>query len=264
MASFAGRVVWLTGASSGIGEALAYELAKQGATLVLSARRRDQLERVRQRAERSDAHLVLPFDITQIEAFPDHVELVLQKFGRIDVLINNAGVSQRALIKDTQLRVDRQIFETDYFGPVALIKAVLPHMLARGDGHLVVVSSLAGLVATPMRSAYSSAKAAINAFHEALRAETAAQGLKVSVVCPGYVATEIGNAALVGDGTTSAGRHPIPANSMPADVFARRMVAALAEERQLIVIAGKERALWWLSRVSPYLASKLLLRVKVI
>lgn len=263
MASFAGRVVWVTGASSGIGEALVYELAKQGAMLVLSARRPEQLERVRQRAERPDEHLVLPFDITQIDAFPAHVAQVLQRFGQIDVLINNAGVSQRALVKDTALHVDRKIFETDFFGPVALTKAVLPHMLARGHGHLVVVSSVAGLVATPLRSAYSSAKAAIMAFHDALRAETAAQGLKVSVICPGYIATEIGHSALVGDGTTSAGRHPIPEDSMPADVFARRAVVALAAEQQLIVIAGKERVLWWLSRASPYLASRLLLRLQI-
>lgn len=264
MTDFAGKVVWITGASSGIGEALVYELARAGATVVLSARRREALESVRQRAVRPDDHHVLPFDMTQLDDMPQHVDQVLQKLGRIDMLINNAGVSQRSLVQETALKVDRQIFETDFFGPVALVKAVLPHMLARGRGHLVVVSSLAGLHATPMRSAYSAAKAAIIAFHDALRAETTAAGLTVSVVCPGFVATEIGNAALVGDGSPSAGRHPIPESSMSAAKFAEKAVAALAARQGLIVIAGKERVLWWLARISPYLASKLLLRVKVV
>lgn len=264
MTDFAGHVVWITGASSGIGEALAYELAKQGANLVLSARRRDALEAVRVRCARPDAHCVLPFDITHVDAHAALVEQVLAQFGHIDMLINNAGVSQRSLARETALSVDRQIFETDYFAPVALLKAVLPHMLARGRGHLVAISSIVGLVATPYRSSYSAAKAAILAFHDALRAETAAAGLQVSVVCPGFVATRIADAALVGDGSESAGRHPLPSSAMTAEVFARKAVQALASGRGLIVIAGKERVVWWMSRVSPWLASKVMQRVRVV
>jgi short-subunit dehydrogenase len=196
--------------------------------------------------------------------FPTHVDHVLRVHGKVDLLINNAGVSQRSLVQETALHVDRQLFETDYFAPVALVKAVLPHMLARGRGHLVVVSSVAGLVATPMRSSYSAAKAGIIAFHDALRAETAEAGLVVSVLCPGFVKTNIGNAALTGDGSTSDGRHPVPDSAMSAETFARKAVAALGAQQELIVIAGKERLLWWLSRVSPWLASRLLLKVKVV
>jgi len=264
MKDLAGKVVWITGASSGIGEALAYELARQGATLVLSARRVEALDAVRARCARADAHLVLPFDITYVDSHVSLVAEVLEKLGRIDMLINNAGVSQRSLVLDTALSVDRQIFETDYFAPVSLLKAVLPHMVAQKRGHIVAVSSLAGLVATPYRSAYSSAKAALLAFHDALRAETRAAGLKVSVVCPGFVATAIADAALVGDGTASAGRHPLPKGAMPASVFAQKAVAALRLEQELIVVAGRERMLWWLSRVSPRAASLALSRVKVI
>ncbi|MDB4972283.1 MAG: short-chain dehydrogenase [Myxococcaceae bacterium] len=264
MADFTGQVVWVTGASSGIGEALAYELARSGATLILSARRGELLEAVERRCAGAGSHLVLPFDITLVDDFSKHVDQVLRRFGRVDMLINNAGVSQRSLVQETALRVDRQIFETDFFGPVALVKAVLPHMLARGRGHLVVVSSIAGLVATPMRSTYSSAKAAVIAFHDSLRAETSEAGLTVSVLCPGFVATNIANAALIGDGTSSAGKHPLPENAMSAETFAYRAVSALAARQELVVIAGKERLLWWLSRVSPWLASKLLLRVKVV
>ncbi|MDB4989465.1 MAG: dependent epimerase/dehydratase family [Myxococcaceae bacterium] len=264
MTDFAGQVVWITGASSGIGEALAYEFARAGATLILSARRTELLEAVQCRCERPEAHLVLPFDMTQVDELPRQVDHVLRRFGRIDLLINNAGVSQRSLVQETALRVDRQIFETDFFAPVALVKAVLPHMLARGRGHVVVVSSIAGLVATPMRSSYSAAKAAIIAFHDSLRAETAEAGLNVSVLCPGFVATNIASAALTGDGSLSAGKHPLPKNAMSAQLFAHKAVSALASRQELIVIAGRERVLWWLSRISPYLASRLLLKVKVV
>jgi len=264
MKEFAGKVVWITGASSGIGEALAYELARQGARLVLSARRQDALEAVRARCERADEHRVLPFDITYIDNHPALVAEVLAQHGSIDMLINNAGVSQRSLVQDTALSVDRQIFETDYFAPVALLKAVLPHMLARKSGHLVAISSIAGLVATPYRSSYSAAKAAILAFHDALRAETRAAGLKVSVICPGFVATAIADAALVGDGSASAGRHPLPKSAMSAEAFAQKAVLGLCAEQELIVVAGRERMLWWLSRVSPRATALALSRVKVV
>jgi len=264
MKDYAEQVVWITGASSGIGEALAYELARKGASLVLSGRRVAALEAVRARCERPEAHWTLPFDMTDIDSLPERVAEVLARSGRIDMLINNAGVSQRSLVQDTQLSVDRQIFEADYFGPVALLKAVLPHMLANKSGHLVAVSSLAGLVATPYRSAYSSAKAALIAFHDALRAETADKGIKVTVLCPGFVATNIADSALVGDGSASAGRHPLPKSAMSPDTFARKAVEGLQSDRGLVVVAGRERLLWWLARVSPRAASLALKRVRVV
>lgn len=264
MKDFAGQVVWITGASSGIGEALAYAFARAGAQLVLSARRADALEAVRARCERPEAHLVLPFDITKVDEHTGHVDQVLRRFGQVDLLINNAGVSQRSLVKDTALHVDRLLFETDYFGPVALVKAVLPHMLTRGRGHLAVVSSVAGLVATPMRSSYSAAKAAIIAFHDALRAELAGTGLKVSVLCPGFVATNVAEAALTGDGTPAAGKHRQPKYAMSSETFAHKALASLARGEELAVIARRERLLWWIARASPWAAARILPRVQVV
>lgn len=262
--SFAGKVVWITGASSGIGEALAYRLARDGANLVLSARRVERLEAVRAGCERPGSHLVLPFDITDIEQLDSLLARVIDRFGRIDMLINNAGVSQRALVRETALAVDRRLFETDYFAPIALVKAVLPRMLAQRSGHIVAVSSVAGLVATPYRSSYSAAKAALLAFHDALRAETRSAGIAVSVVCPGFVATEIADSALLGDGRASAGRHPQPKRAMTPAQFAERAVRGLRLRKELIVVAGYERALWWIARASPRLASKIVARVKVV
>lgn len=264
MRDFAGKVVWITGASSGIGEALAYELAAEGARLVLSARRADRLAAVRSRCAHPEDHRVLAFDVTDIAAHAQHVAWVLRECGHIDMLINNAGVSQRALVQETELAVDRMLFELDYFAPVSLIKSVLPHMLERRAGSIVAVSSVAGLAATPYRSSYGAAKAALIAFHDSLRAETYERGIEVSVICPGFVATEIASSALVGDGSRSAGRHRVPQGALSAEACARGAVRGLRRGEPLIVVAGKEKALWWVARVSPRLATKLVRRVQVI
>ncbi|MFN3586221.1 MAG: SDR family NAD(P)-dependent oxidoreductase, partial [Moraxellaceae bacterium] len=184
MGRYQDKVVWITGASSGIGEALAREFAAAGARLVLSARRETELERVRASCARPEAHIVLPLDMTESAVLPVHVNTVLERCGHIDVLVNNAGISQRSLVKDTTLDVDRRIMEVDFFGPVALMKAVLPHMLARRSGQLVAVSSVVGLVATPWRSAYAAAKHAIVGFCDALRAEVHDDGVQVAVLFP--------------------------------------------------------------------------------
>jgi dehydrogenase/reductase SDR family protein 7B len=265
MKDFAGKVVWITGASSGIGEALAYELARQGAQLVLSARRQDRLEAVRSRCAHPEDHRVLPFDMADLASHAAQVERVIGELGRIDVLINNAGVSQRSLAKETALEVDRRLFEVDYFGPISLIKQVLPRMLARRAGLIVAISSVAGLVATPYRSSYAAAKAALIAFHDALRAETHREGIRVSVVCPGFVDTEIAQAALVGDGSASAGRFVQPRGALSAELFARLTVERLRRGESLIVVGGpKENLVWRLARLSPSLTAKVIRYVKVV
>jgi dehydrogenase/reductase SDR family protein 7B len=264
MNDFENKVIWITGASSGIGEAMAHELARRGARLVLSARRADVLEAVRLRCDRPDKHLVLPMDMTDPGQFRTQTEVVLSTFGHIDMLINNAGVSQRSLVKDTPIEVDRQIMELDFFGPVALAKTVLPHMLARGSGHLVAVSSVVGLVATPYRSAYASAKHAIIGFHDALRAEVNAAGLKVSVLCPGFVRTNVSLSALTSDGTPHGKVDAQQDKAMSAEVFARKAVDGLARGQGRIVIAGKERLAVYLGRLSPALLERVVRKVSVV
>ncbi len=257
------KVVWITGASSGIGEALAHEFAAQGARLVLSARRADVLESVRLQCANPDRHFVLPLDMTDSESLPAHVQAVLEKFGSIDVLVNNAGISQRSLIKDTSLAVDRKVMELDFFGPVALTKAVLPSMLQRGQGHLVAVSSVVGLVATPYRSAYAAAKHAIIGFYDALRAEVHDNGLQVSVLIPGFVRTNVSLSAVTADGSAHGIVDPQQETAMPAEIFGERAVAALAKGEERIIIAGKEKVAIWLGRLSPALLSRVIRCVKV-
>lgn len=263
MSRYQDKVVWITGASSGIGEALAREFSAQGARLVLSARREAELERVRASCARPEAHIVLPLDMTDSDALSVHVNTVLERCGHIDVLVNNAGISQRSLVKDTALDVDRRIMEVDFFGPVALIKAVLPHMLARRAGQLVAVSSVVGLVATPWRSAYAAAKHAIVGFCDALRAEVHDEGVQVAVLFPGFVRTNVSLSALTADGSAHGIVDPQQETAMPADVFAQQAVAALARGEERIVIAGREKLAIWLGRLSPGLLARVIRRVKV-
>lgn len=260
---FQGKVVWITGASSGIGEALAYEFARQGAQLVLSARRREALDRVRAACSHPQRHLVLPLDMSQISQLPQHVDAVLQKFGRIDVLLNNAGISQRSLVKDTALEVDRRIMEVDFFAPVALTKAVLPCMLTAGRGQLVAVASLVGLVATPYRSAYAAAKHAISGFYDSLRAEVHDAGIQVAVIYPGFVRTEVSLSALKGDGSPHGIVDEKIARAMAPEEFARQAVAALARGEERIIIAGREKLVLWLDRISPALLARVIRKIKV-
>ena len=186
MSELKDKVVWITGASSGIGEAMALAAAEQGAKLVLSARREPELQRVRSACINPQQVAVLPVDLTAFDA-----EKVTAKaesfFGPIDVLVNNAGISQRGTVLDTTMAVYRRIFELDFFACVALTKAVLPGMVARKRGQLVIISSVVGYVGTPLRSGYAAAKHALHGFYDALRAEVWREQVQVTLICPGFI-----------------------------------------------------------------------------
>lgn len=263
MGHYTGKVVWITGASSGIGEALAYELARRGAKLILSARRTEQLEAVRARCERPGDHLVLPLDLADAAKLPEAAKQVLDRFGAIDILVNNSGISQRSMANETSLDVDRRVMEVNYMGTVALTKAVLPSMLERGRGHIVVVSSLAGKVGTPLRSAYCASKHALQGFFDCLRAEVHDRGLRVTIVCPGFVKTDITVNALKGDGSSFAQMGDAQAKAMTADEFARKCASELEREGAEIMIGGGfEVTAVKLSRFLPGLYRYLVRRVK--
>lgn len=187
---FNDAVVWVTGASSGIGEALAAAFAREGAKLVLSARRKEELERVAASCGAKDV-LVLPLDLASGADFTAETAKVLERFGRIDVVVHNGGISARGLAKDLGLDVHRRLMEVNYFGTIALTRAVLPSMLAAKRGHLVAISSVMGRIGTPVRSAYAASKHALHGYFDCLRAEVAEAGLDVTVICPGFVKTEI-------------------------------------------------------------------------
>lgn len=256
------RRVWITGATSGIGEALARTLDRRGARLVLSARRRERLEEVRAELERPDAHQVLPMDLAETDRAGERVREALAG-GPVEVMIHNAGISQRSPAVDTDLSVDRRLMEVDYFGIVALTKALLPSMLEQGGGRFVVVSSLVGKVSTPMRSGYSAAKHALHGFFDALRAELHDRGIRVTIACPGFVRTEISIHALTGDGSEQGTMDEAQEKGMAPEVCAERIVRAAETGRREVLIGGKEVWAVHLHRFFPGLFHRMIRTAKV-
>lgn len=249
-------MIWLTGASSGIGEALGYALAARGASLVLTARRADVLETVRAKCASPDRHFVLPLDMLQPESFAAAMESVHSRFGRIDVLIHCAGISQRGTAVNTELKVDRYLIELNYLGPVALTKQVLPSMIARGAGQIVAISSLLGKFAMPKRAAYSASKHALHGFFDALRAEVESQGVSVTMICPGFVRTNASFNALEGNGTPHNKLDAEIAHGLPPEECAKRIVRAIERRRREVYICRTEIFGLYLSRFAPGLFSR--------
>ncbi|TMJ15036.1 MAG: SDR family NAD(P)-dependent oxidoreductase [Alphaproteobacteria bacterium] len=237
---FEGRIVWVTGASSGIGEALAAAFAAEGARLVLSGRRREALEAVAGRI--GGEALVLPFEATDWGALAGAVEQAWGWRGGVDILVNNAGVSQRSLAVDTAPEVYRTLIEVDLLAPIWLTQLLLPHMVERRRGHIVAISSVAGRVGPVLRTGYAAAKHGLIGYCDALRAEVdAAYGIKVTTVLPGSVRTSVAANALQADGSArGASDANIEAGMDPAECARRVVDAVAAGTRELIVAEGAE------------------------
>lgn len=259
------RVVWLTGASSGIGEALAYELAKEGAKLVLSARREDELKRVGEKIkEVGGDYLILPLDLIDTSNFEEKKNSVMSRFGRIDVLINNGGISQRSLAKDTPVEVDRKIFEVNFFGTVALTKTVLPVFLKQKEGLIVTVTSAVGKFGSPWRSGYSASKHALHGFFDSLRAEVYDDNIKVLLVCPGFIQTNVSVNAITETGGKLGTMDAATAKGLTAEACAAQIVSAIKRGEEEIVVAKiKERFAVVAKRFFPSLFSVMIRKMKV-
>ena len=262
--AFADSVIWITGASSGIGESIALELGRtEKVKLVLSARREDELQRVaKQTGLPASDVLVLPMDMTEIEHLPGYVETVRQRFGRIDYVFQNAGITQRSAVIDTDFSVYKRIMDVNFFGVIALTKAMLPLMLEQGKGHFVVTSSVAGKLATKQRSGYCASKHALQGFFDALRAETYDSGLRVTIVCPGYIKTGISLNALGANGQVHGKMDANQEKGMAADDFARRLLRAVSQEKEEVYIGGTEIYAIYLKRFLPGLLSRMLRKRK--
>jgi NADP-dependent 3-hydroxy acid dehydrogenase YdfG len=260
---FAHKVIWITGASSGIGEALTKIFARCGAKMVLSARTEAGLQRVRNECIAAGASgedlLVIPLDIVDYDAMPGAVTSVLEAFSRIDMLINNAGMSQRSFCLDTNMDVYRSMLEVNVLGQIALTKQVLPVMVEQGSGHLVVTSSVAGKVGAPLRTGYCAAKHAVMGFFDALRTEVAYLGIRVSTVVPGFIRTNISTNALTGTGEKFTQEDADIAGGMDVDEAAQVIVQGLADGVEEIAVgAGEEMALLDLKRSDPVQAFRVL------
>lgn len=265
MGSLKGRVVWLTGASSGIGEALTYELAKKGARLIISARRKEELEKVKGNciASAQPNIRILPLDLTSPTTLKLSVEAAVQTFGHVDILINNGGVSQRSFAKDTSIDVDRRIMEVNYFGAVTLTKYLIPHFIKQGGGHFVVVSSLTGKFGTPYRSGYAASKHALHGFYDSLRAELWKEKVKVTIIAPGFVHTPITLSALTGDGTALNQMDEAQYKGMSVKKCAKQIVSAVEKQKEEVYIGGREVLGVYVKRFFPRWFSRIIRKAKV-
>jgi short-subunit dehydrogenase len=266
--SLQGKVIWLTGASSGIGEALAYELARKKVKLILSSRRKEELERVKGNCHplAQPEIKLLPFDLAESSNLQLITEAAVHLFGHIDILINNGGISQRSLAKDTQINVDRKIMEVDYFGTLSVTKYLLPHFLRRKSGHYVVVTSAMGIIGTPYRSGYAAAKHALHGFFDSLRAELwkESKNIHITLVCPGWVHTNVSLNAMLGDGTKLNQMDPTTQDGLDPKVFARKMVHAIDKKKNEVYIGGaKEVMAIYLKRFFPDLFARIVRTAKV-
>ncbi|MFC3787031.1 short-subunit dehydrogenase [Sphingopyxis italica] len=244
------QIWWVTGASSGIGAALAKALATRGAKLILSGRNVAALEAVA--AECATETLVLPFEATDYAALPAIAKQAWAWQGRVDGLVNNAGISQRSLAIETDFSVYERIVAVDLLAPIALTQQLLPRMVGAGGGQIIAISSVAGIAGVPLRSAYSAAKHGIIGYHDAVRAENEHLGLKVLVVAPGSVRTNVSRNALNADGSVRGTSDAAIENGLSPDDAAAQMLAAVdAGTRELIVAEGAEAAIAGLRRGDP-------------
>lgn len=258
------KVVWITGASSGIGEALAYEFNKKGTLLILSARRTEELERVKISCENSEETVkVLPLDLSDIDSLEAKTKEALSFFGSVDMLVNNGGISQRANAIESKMEMIRQVMEVNFFGTVALTKALLPHLIEQKSGHIVVTSSVMGKLGTKYRSVYAASKHALHGWFDCLRQEVYEHNIDVSLVCPGFVKTNVTINALTADGQKHNKMDEAQEKAMSPEEFARRLIPKLAKKKEEIYIGGMEILAVYLKRWAPTLLNRILGKMKV-
>lgn len=252
MISLNNKIVWITGASSGIGEALAIVCAREGAKLVLTARRVEELNRVAGLTGLpAESILILPADLSRGGQAEALTRKVIEHFGRIDVLFNNAGISSRAIALESPVDIDRKVMELDYFTVIDLTKAVAPGMLERKEGHIVVTSSVMGKIGTPMRSAYSAAKHALHGFFESLRMEIDGTGVNITLLCPGYIHTQVSVNAITSTGDKFNKMSRYQQNGADPIRFAEKVIRGIKKNKHNVYYGGIEILGPLLYRISP-------------
>lgn len=264
MKSFSEKVVWITGASSGIGKELAIQLANQNAKIILSARNTEQLNLLKASLKSPENHLVLPLDLSNQKNFQELTQEVLDQYGEIDYLFNSGGVSQRSEASETSLDVDRKIMEINFFGNIALTKAVLPQMQKQKNGHIIVTSSIAGKFGFYLRSAYSASKHALHGFYESLLLEEAKNNIAVTIVCPGKINTPISTNAITNDGTTHGKMDHNQATGMSVEECVSKMLIAVQKEEKEVLIGNKEIKAVTLKRFFPKLFWRVIRKQKAV
>jgi short-subunit dehydrogenase len=267
MGSLKGQVIWITGASSGIGEALVYNLAHQGAKLILSARRKEEMERVKGNCpEYAQANIrLLPLDLADASTLPLMAEAAIQFFGHVDILINNGGISQRSMAKDTILDVDRRLMEVNYFGAIALTKGLIPHFIQRRKGHFVAITSVLGMIGAGNRTGYAASKHALHGFYDSLRAELwkESKDIHVTLVVPGWISTNLALHALTANGSELNDEDKRNSSGRTPEALATKIVSAIRKKKEELYFGGfKEILSIYLKRFVPGIFSKIVRKVK--
>ncbi len=251
---FEGKKVWITGASSGIGEALVYEFARRGARIVISSNDSAGLDRVKAAClDRSPNVTCAPFDLSETSEIESLVSQQIKALGGIDFLMNIGGISQRARIEETPLWLDRKIFEINYFGTIALTKAVLPYMIKQKSGHIAATSSISGRFGFPLRSAYSASKQALHGFFETLFLENKSNNIRTSVIIPGRVRTNISFHALDAGGKEQGKMDPGLERGISPEKAARIIINGLARNKREILVGSSELTMLYIRRIWPWL-----------
>ena len=255
--------VWITGASSGIGEACAYRYAAQGARLILTSSSAERLENVAEKCREAGATqvVVLPYDFSSNDDIEALVQYAWDATEGIDIVMLNAGISQRTNVEDSSMEMVRKIMEVNYFAPVAIAKEILPKMLKRGGGKIAVTTSIAGRFGFPLRCGYSSSKFALYGFFETLQAEYYDSGIRVTIVCPGRVQTNISRYALDKGGKPHGVMDPGQAGGMTAEAAARIITRAIAKEKKEVLVGRKELLMVYIKRFFPGLCAMLARRI---
>ncbi|MDG1334061.1 MAG: SDR family oxidoreductase [Crocinitomicaceae bacterium] len=251
MNDWKGKIVWVTGASSGIGAEMAKQAADAGASVILSARNEAKLQEVQQSLKNAEKHFVLPLDLSESDNFGSLVDQVMVKYNRIDVLVNNGGLSQRSEVHETPMEVDRRIMEVNYFGNVALTKQVLPIFRKQKSGQFIVISSIAGKFGFFLRSAYSASKHALHGFYESLMLEEEKNNVKVLIVCPGKINTQISVNALNSEGNTHGVMDHNQETGMTVEECVRQLFKAVEKGKKEVLIGNKEIKAVTLKRFLP-------------
>lgn len=261
--TFENKTIWITGASSGIGEACAYLFAKEKANLILTATREEKLSEIQTVCLEYGAKCeILPYDLSGLEGIPGLVEKALGLFGEIDIMFNNAGISQRAKAGETLFEVDQKIMDINYFAPVKITKLLLPHMIKNGGGILVTTTSISGRFGFPLRSAYSASKHALYGFFESLQAEYYKENIRSVIVCPGRVSTNISFYALEKDGRQHGKMDAGQAGGISSEKAARKIIKAIRKRKPEVLIGGKELLMVYFKRFIPSLNRLLARKIK--
>jgi dehydrogenase/reductase SDR family member 7B len=251
---FRGKVAWITGASSGIGEALVYEFVKLGATVIASSNDLPGLERVKATCREKALNVsCVPFDLSNTTGIENIVRQQLDLLGHIDFLLNIGGISQRARIDETPLWLDRKIFEINYFGTIALTKAVLPYMVRQQSGHILATSSISGRFGFPLRSAYSASKQALHGFFETLYLENKKLNIRTSVIIPGRVRTNISFHALDSEGKEHGKMDEGLAKGIMPEKAAGIIIRGIKRNKREILVGRGELILLYIRRLCPWL-----------